>query len=291
MPTSTFQLFLSMMRNARSYEMNRSMIGYSVEHRFPPITRESIAEFARATCDDNPSYYSDQASVPPFFVGKLIIPLIKNMWAHTSLRLNLLKTVQISQSVTWLAPVRQGDELSVQVRIQDIFTTAGGEILELSGTAVVGSQVVLEGTIGFLVKSKTGTGNHKATENKPLTEACRLLLPTAEGQQLLYARASGDNNFIHTSPFLARMAGLPRTVMQGACALAMICGALTKHFVNNDISRVTSVAGQFGKPILPGETLSIIGYHSENDKTVPFSVLNDRGKHVFREGVFTIKRA
>ena len=77
MPTSTMQLFLSMMRNARSSEMNRAMIGYTVEQNFPPVTREAIAEFARATCDDNPAYDSAQAPAPPFFIGKLIIPLVK----------------------------------------------------------------------------------------------------------------------------------------------------------------------------------------------------------------------
>jgi len=289
MPTSTMQLFLSMIRNARSSEMSRAMIGYTVEQKFPPVTREAIAEFARATCDDHPDYDSAQAMAPPFFLGGLIIPLVKDIWAHPALKLNLLKTVQISQSVTWLSPIHQGDEISVRSRIQDIYTTPRGEILDMSGTALVDGRVVVEGNIGFLVKSKNGSRTHGSPEEKPGPEVFRLLLPTVEGQQLRYARASGDNNFIHTSPFLARMAGLPRTIMQGACALAMICAALTKHLVDNDITRPASIAGRFGKPVFPGETLTVIGYRSENEKTVPFSVFNAQGKSVFRDGIFTIK--
>jgi len=277
-----------MMRNARSHEMNRSMVGYTVEQKFPPVTREEITEFARATSDDNPAYHSAQAPAPPFFIGKLIMPLIKDLWAHPSLKLNLLKTVHISQSVNWHAPIRQGDEVSIQGRIEDIYDTPRGEVLEMSGTALVEGRIVVKGSVGFLVKSKNGAGTRRPPEENP-PEVFRLSLPTTEGQQLLYARVSGDNNFIHTSPFLARMAGLPRTIMQGACVLAMICSALTVKLVDNDITRLASIDGHFGKPVLPGETLTIIGYRSESEKTVPFAVFNAQEKSVFRKGAFTIK--
>jgi acyl dehydratase len=284
------QMFLSMMRNVRSSKMNRAMIGYTVEQSFPPVTQEAMVEFARATRDDNPAYDLPLAPAPPFFIGKLIIPLIRDIWVHPSLGLNLLKTVQISQSVTWLVPIHEGDEISIQLRIKDIYSSTRGEILELSGTALLQGRVAVQGDIGFLVKSKNSTKTHRAPHETPGTEAFRLLLPITEGQQLMYARASGDNNFIHTSSFLARMAGLPRTIMQGGCALAMSCNALTKRLVDNDISRLASIAGSFGKPVFPGEDLTVIGYESEHDNTIPFSVVNSEGKPVFREGVFTIRQ-
>jgi acyl dehydratase len=289
MPTSTMQLFLPMMRNVRSSKMNRSMIGYTVEQSFPPVTKDAMAEFARATRDDNPAYDLPPAPAPPFFIGKFIIPLIRDIWAHPSLGLNLLKSVQISQSVTWFVPIHEGDEMSIQLRIKDIYSSPRGEILEVSGTALLQGRVAVQGDIGFLMKSKNGTKTRRASHEKPGTEAFRLLLPTTEGQQLLYAKASGDNNFIHTSLFLARMAGLPRTIMQGGCALAMICNALTKLLVDNDISRLASIHGDFGKPVFPGEALTVIGYVSESPIAVPFSVVNSDGKSVFREGVFTIR--
>jgi acyl dehydratase len=289
MPTSTVQLFLSLMRNFRSSEMNRAMIGHTVEQRFPPVTREAIEEFARATRDGDPPYDAALTPAPPFFLGKLIVPLIKQIWAHPSLKLNLLKTVQISQSVTWLAPIRQGDEVTIHCRIQDISDTPRGEILEMSGTASVEGRVVVQGNVDFLVKAKNRARADSPREANSLPEIFRLELPTVEGQQLLYARASGDNNFIHTSRFLARMAGLPRTVLHGACSLAMICNSLSRHLVDGDTTRLASIACRFGKPVFPGETLTIIGYGPEQEATVPFAVFNASGKAVFREGVLTIK--
>ncbi len=283
------QLLISMIRNARSHEMNRAMIGHAVEQKFPPVTREAIAEFARATRDENPAYNLIQAPAPPFFIGKLVIPLVKDIWAHPFLKLNLLKTVQVSQSVTWFAPIREGDEVSVQGRIENICFAPKGEIIEISGTSRVKDQIVVQGNIGFLVKSKVRTEILRQSEEKARPEAFRLLLPTAKGQELLYAKASGDNNFIHTSGVLARMAGLPRTVMHGNCALAMICNALSKRLVDNDIAQLASVACHFGKPIFPGETLTIICYQSENENTFLFAVFNARGKSVVRDGIFTIK--
>lgn len=178
---------------------------------------------------------------------------------------------------------------AVNADTQDTRLAVRGEILKMSGTALVKGRVVVEGDIGFLVKSKNSASSHMTSEEISRPEMFRFSLATAEGQQILYAGASGDNNFIHTRPFLARMAGLPRTIMQGACVLAMICNALTKNLADNDITRPVSIAGHFGKPVFPGETLTIIGYRSEDEKTFPFEVFNAQGKPVFREGVFTVK--
>lgn len=281
------QLLMSAIRNARSYKMNRAMIGYTAEHKCPAVTQQAIREFARATCDDNPVYDSPQNPAPPFFLGKLIIPLIKDIWAHRSLELNLLKTVQISQSVTWFSPIRQGDEIFIQACIEDIRSSPRGEILEISGAALADERVVVQGSVGFLVKSNSGAGIQRPPAEAQGPELFRLSLSTLKGQQLLYAKASGDNNFIHTSPFLARMAGLPRPVMHGACTLAMTCNALTKHMVDGDITRLESMVCQFGKPVFPGETLTIVGYGTENANAVHFSVFSAQGKSVFREGVLT----
>ncbi|AFM23936.1 MaoC/PaaZ C-terminal domain-containing protein [Desulfomonile tiedjei] len=289
MPTSTMQLFISVIRNARSHGMNRAMIGHTVDQKFPPVPREAIAEFARATRDENPIYNSLLPPVPPFFIGKLVIPLVKDIWAHPSLKMNLLRTVQIFQSVTWFAPIREGDEVSVQGCIENICAAPKGEIIEISGTGRVKGQIVVQGNIGFLVKSKVRTEVHGKSDEKTRPEAFRLLLPTAEGQQLLYAKASGDNNFIHTSGVLARMAGFPRTIMHGNCTLAMICNALSKRMVDNDIAQLASLACHLGKPVFPGETLTIVGYRPENENTLPFAVFNARGKAVIHDGIFTVR--
>jgi acyl dehydratase len=139
------------------------------------------------------------------------------------------------------------------------------------------------------VKSKNTAVAQRPQKVASTRETFRLSLPTVDGQQLLYARASGDNNFIHTSAFLARLAGLPRTVLHGNCALAMISNALIKKLVDNDINRVASVAGRFGKPVIPGETLTIVGHESGTERSIPFTVFNSQGKPVFREGIFTMK--
>ena len=77
--------------------------------------------------------------------------------------------------------------------------------------------------------------------------------------------------------------------MHGNCVLAMICNALVKTRLSNDITRLASIAGNFGKPVLPGETLTIIGYQSADEKKVPFEVFNAQGKLVFREGLLAAK--
>jgi len=50
-----------------------------------------------------------------------------------------------------------------------------------------------------------------------------------------------------------------------------------------------AISGQFGKPVLPAEMLTIAGYQAEKEKTVPFSVFNAQGQSILREGLLRIK--
>jgi len=110
-----------------------------------------------------------------------------------------------------------------------------------------------------------------------------------EGQQLKYAAVSGDNNFIHTNNFLARMAGLPRTIMHGACLLAMYCTALTRKAAGKDNRRLKSIGGRFTRPVMPGQSLTLTGYETTDPGALAFDVANSAGKTVFADGMFVFR--
>jgi acyl dehydratase len=107
---------------------------------------------------------------------------------------------------------------------------------------------------------------------------------TREGQQLDYARVSGDRNFIHTSELLARAAGLPRTVLHGVCVLAMVCRALADALAGGDSACIEEIGCRFARPAIPGNPLTLVGYESDDRRRVPFEVLDEGGRPTLKNG-------
>ena len=79
MNRSDIKLFYSVMKNIRSKQMNREMIGYSVVENLSSITLPDIILFAEATYDKNIVCYKETGSVPPFFITRLIMPSLKKI--------------------------------------------------------------------------------------------------------------------------------------------------------------------------------------------------------------------
>lgn len=284
MKTLDWKLFKAMIRNRGCYKMNRDMIGYSFESNLEPISRKEIIQFADATKDDNPAYFSDQPIAPPFFLSKLIFPMIKDLWCHNDLRLNILRAVYANQHIVWHRPLRAGDALNIKVEVLDITEIPVGELLEISEKGYCGNELVVEGTTGFIVRGKSKSPRKKTLDEQTFTEIFRIDIQTEDGQQMRFAEASGDYNFIHTNNLLAKLAGLQRTIMHGACVAAMSCSALVKHQLDNDLSRLKSISGRFGKPTIPGDTLTLIGYESSNKNEIIFEVKNSASQVVFKNG-------
>lgn len=160
--------------------------------------------------------------------------------------------------------------------------------MEISGHVYSGNKLSVAGIAGILIRNKKKRLKKKLIETETLKENFHIELATDEGQQFRYAKASGDNNFIHTNNFLAKMAGLPRTIMHGACLMAMICSALSKAIIDNDITRLSSMKGRFSYPVIPGEKLTLVVYDFPKTGEVPFKVLNPAGKSVFKNGTIKI---
>jgi acyl dehydratase len=110
-----------------------------------------------------------------------------------------------------------------------------------------------------------------------------------EGQQLEYAAVSGERNVIQTHNLLARLAGLPRSILHGACLLATYCTALTRAGAGNDYRRVESIRGRFVGPVLPGQILTLSAYDTPIPGALAFEVTNAEDQTVFTGGEFVFK--
>lgn len=279
-----WKLFTALTKNISSATMNRDLIGFELEATTQPVLVQEVIDFAIATNEDS-SVYEEKKITPPLFISKLIFPLLKKVTCHKSLRMNILRMVHAEQQIIWRKPIRVHDQLSLKVKIKDIHDTPVGEMIEIAANGYREQELVFESTSGLIVRSMSQPAQKKSEAEAELHQAFRIEIATNEGQQLHYARASGDHNFIHTNNFLARLAGLPRTIMHGACVLAMSCSAIIKQVFDNDLQRLSSVRGRFGKPAIPGEKLILIGYEAALPEEIPFAVFNESGQAVFKNGL------
>lgn len=285
-----FKLISAMVRNARSTTMNRDRVGYTIERSFASITERDIKAYVEATRDDLSRYGDGNGLAPPFIMSRTLYPMFRHIVTLKGLGMNLLRMVHGEQSVMWYKPIRLGQKLTVRMSIRDIVDTPAGELANILTQSFVAGELVAEAVSGFLVRGTGTMPKMPQHGSEPMIEAFRVDIPTFEGQNKLYADVSGDRNFIHTSNFLARMSGLPRTIMHGVCVAAMVNNALVRQVLKGDAARLKSISARFANPVFPGDVMTLVGYKSRKKGEVPFEVFRASGKPVIRNGMFRFGR-
>ncbi|PKL39962.1 MAG: hypothetical protein CVV44_07010 [Spirochaetae bacterium HGW-Spirochaetae-1] len=287
-------LLYAMLRHLKYDTLNRDMIGHTITREFGPIDHDDIYLYVSATLDNPRRYDGENAIAPPFYMSRLLYPMFHYFLTNRDLHINLLRMVHGQQDGHWHRPIRVGDKLRIEMSVDSITDTPAGEVLNLRTKAYVINDVdalAMEAVSGFIVRKKAKPASDpagKKDEHKS-AEAFRVAFKTREGQQLTYARVSGDTNFMHTSNFLSRLAGLPRTILHGVCLAAMTGNALLDHILHGDMTRIVGLSVRFASPVIPGDELTIIGYESEKKGEIPFEVFNERGRAVIRNGLFRFR--
>ncbi|MGD8368203.1 MAG: MaoC/PaaZ C-terminal domain-containing protein, partial [Desulfobacterales bacterium] len=201
--------------------------------------------------------------------------------------MNLLRVVHAQQTIRWHRILASGKPLRLQVILAGVRDTRAGELVEISSRCEADGENAVEGVTGLLVRSKKRRSPGERLPSPPALERLRVDIPTRDGQQFDYAKVSGDWNFIHTSELLARAAGLPRTILHGACVLAMTCRALTEALTDGDVGRICEIGCRFARPVIPGTPLTLVGYQSADRRKVPFEVIDESGNPVIKNGHFS----
>lgn len=272
--------------------MNRDMIGWTRRVKAPAIDLTAAQSFAKATKDENPAYFAEDPLVPPFFLAKLVYPLLASAMLNPRLHMNLVKMVHGDMHMTWHKAIRPGDQLDLSLEIKSISDTSAGELLHMEVNAISGDEIAASAIAGLLVRGKgkkRKKRERESTEEQDSKEAFRISMMTHDGQQLEYARVSGDHNFIHTNYLLARLAGLPRTIMHGMCVMAMSSSALVNHLASGDPTKMKEIQGRFASPVIPGQTLSVQGSMTDDKSETSFQVLTPSGKPAIKNGQVKIQ--
>ena len=103
--------------------------------------------------------------------------------------------VHSNQEIIWHRSIKVGEKLKMNVNIENIYETPAGELMEISGRTYSRNKLSVEGIAGILIRNKKKGLKKRPVEPKTLKEIFHIELPTDEGQQFRYAKASGDNKF------------------------------------------------------------------------------------------------
>lgn len=275
-------LLFAAVRSAFARKPDRRMIGFRTEAMIGALEPAEARAFALATRDplaERPGF------VPPFFVARLIFPLVQRVMTHPALRLNLLRMVHGQMAIEWHRPVPLRVPLRVRLEVTAIDETPAGDLVSIAGSLFDGAVLLCEALLGLMVRLPRRGAVSKRAEVPPPDERFRVALATDRHQPREYAKASLDSNPIHTSRLFARLAGLPGPIMHGMCVLAMVHRALAEAALEGERDRIAAISARFKTPVLPGQSLTVVAYKSASPAEIPFAVMNPDGLPVLQNGL------
>ncbi len=123
---------------------------------------------------------------------------------------------------------------------------------------------------------------------EPLGETARTLFAD---QGARYATVSGDNAPLHLDDAAAQRLGLPGSIVQGMCLLAIAADSAAQVLGVADL-RLAAIRTRFARPVRPGIALTTRVWEAPagagTPRRIAFEALDDAGKTVLKHGALTL---
>jgi acyl dehydratase len=276
--------------------MNKELVGKKYGPEDCEVNKHEAMYYALSSNDYNEAYIDGRREggivAPPMYIvskeigGRVIsLPLFDQ-----ELKVDFAMLVHGEQEIEWLKPLIPDSKLKSTSSVLDIIDKGSGELLKIGvETEDEKGELVARQVIGFFVR---GGGSGKKSEKKPAPPEDRskkLLEETMnvlQGQTYVYAEASGDHNPIHIDNNFATAVGLPGIILQGLCTMAFVQKAVVDSACKGDPSKLKKLSVRFSRPVLPGDTLTTIGWEKgeSGDRTVVgLETTNQKGDVVVKE--------
>jgi len=276
-------------------QCNEAALGqWTDEVRFE-VTRERLAEYARATNDPLPAHLAGEVAPPVFAIVPVFQSLLEPALEVVPLSV-LGRVLHGEQDFRFHRPIRPGDVLVSRGKMTGFEGLPNGTrcctYLETRDEA--GELVVEQYVTSFLRGFDDGRRIGELSPAHKLDEAVRSAPPAAEFTQHLdddqtfrYSPASGDPMPIHLDEQVARDAGLPGIIAHGFCVLAFTSWRILGELAGGDTARLRRLAVRFSKPVLPGQDIHTRVWQA-GEGTYAFETSVD-GDLVLRDGLAVIE--
>jgi acyl dehydratase/putative sterol carrier protein len=270
-------------------EQKRDLVGKTWDGGFAFVEPKHVAAYAKATNDESPDYFGDDAIAPPMFHVRLFKDLMFAIAGDRELDLDLVRLVHGEHDATFHRPLRPWDLVQLRARLENIEEKSSGKLVTSRLFGFVEGALAIECKTSYFVraaKKEDGGGGEKKPEQAPPKPDWTRSFATAPDQSLRYAEASLDVNPIHVDPKAAAAAGLPGLILHGLCTQAM-SGANVLAQKGRSPRRLKRLSVRFSKPVLNGQTLTVWGW--DKGRAVEFLVMGPDDKPVITGGVVELR--
>lgn len=277
-------------------KLNREYIGKQYNSGPLLVDEESIRRYALATNERNLLYTDKKRSAelmaPPIYPVVFIPMLLEQLVEEgEAMGLDILRVVHAEQEMSWISVIRPGDEIHSSAKIVRMKKLGVHEMLELEILCKRQDELVVEMQYRLLLRGKKAKEKKREISTTPEKgkKIAEQTVFVTEDQGVRYAEASGDHNPIHTSDEVARLAGLPKSILQGLCTMAIASQAIVDELLQGDPSRLKAMKVRFSKPVFMAQDLTTEVYEAESDEkeehVVNFETRDSKGLPVLTRGI------
>jgi acyl dehydratase len=289
--------------------LNQACLGKTYPAITTEVTLEALQSYARA-CNENNLRYFDAGVpagivAPPMFAVVVTWLSVITAMTDAELHADLLRLLHVAQDIEFLAPIRAGDSISATARIAALESHQNGETMAVElearndrGEAVTrviftvfirGRRARAASDEEYAHEAKLREANHHAGGGSaPLVTVTQTI---DADQTLRYAEASGDLNPIHVDANIARMAGLPGTIVHGLCTMAFTARVIVDELCGGYPARLKHLAVRFSRPVRPGATITTRVWPADDRngrRVFTFETCDSDGLAVIRGGLAEI---
>ena len=247
-----------------------------------------FAAYAKATNDENPAYFGEDAIAPPMYHVRPLFELMMKMATDPDLRLDIRRLVHAEHDIRFLSPIRHGQVIDVRGELVSFSEKSSGKLVGFDVYGFVDGERAFEGRTSYFIRGKKkpdgGKKKSKAPAEEPPAPSWTQEQFVEPDQAARYAVASGDDNPIHVDSGIAKAAGLPDVILHGLCTMAFAQRDIVNHAAGGDPTRLRRLGLRWTKPVLLDQTLTLQVWDGEGG-SMSFVTRDAQGSPVVVNGV------
>ncbi|MDH3680918.1 MAG: MaoC/PaaZ C-terminal domain-containing protein [Acidimicrobiia bacterium] len=175
---------------------------------------------------------------------------------------NLAMLLHGEQGITVHREIPVEGTLETTSKITGIWDKTKGAVVDVEATSVLAdtSEPLFTTRMSLFFRGEGGWGGDRGptvtVEEPDAPPDVEVAYETRTDQALLY-RLNGDRNPLHSDPAFAADGGFPKPILHGLCTYGFTGRALLHGLCDGDPARFGSMDARFTSPVMPGETLTV----------------------------------
>ncbi len=279
--------------------INTSAVGASTEPRQRTWTSTDALLYALgvgAGMDDPTGSELEFTTENSRNISQRVLPTMAVVLQASGLPLNQLGEVNLAmmlhgeQGITLHRPIPVAGTLESTSTITGIWDKTKGAVVDTESVSVLcdDGQPLFTTRTSLFFRGEGGWGGDRGpsvTVDIPTTDPdVTIAYQTRTDQALLY-RLNGDRNPLHSDPLFAADGGFPKPILHGLCTYGFTGRALLHGLCGADPTNFGSMDARFTSPVMPGETLTVRMWHTNEGAL--FRTHGSDGRVVLDAGCFS----